>query len=97
MKNNLMILAPETPDLNRLFLHIYSVFHDEIEAYTEAFGHDSRMRLFVILKSIIFDYIPAVYPQYYANYPDSLNKIYDLIDEVIMAGHPKKNPQKASA
>ena len=46
MTNNLMILAPETPDLNRLFLHIYCVFHDDIEAYTEMFGHESRMRLF---------------------------------------------------
>ena len=90
MAANLMILAPDTPDLNRLFLHVYSVFHEEIKA----FGHESRMRLFVTLKSIIFDYIPAVYPEYYANYPYSLNKIYDLIEETINITRDK---QRASA
>jgi hypothetical protein len=86
MATNLVILAPDTPDFNRLFLHVYSVFHEEIATL----DHESRMRLFVTLKSIIFDYIPAIYPEYYANYPDSLNKIYDLVDETI-------SKQRASA
>ena len=79
MTYDLIFLEPDTPDLNRLFLHVYSVFHEEIGAL----DHESRMRLFVTLKSIICDYIPAVYPEYYTSYPDSLNKIYDLVDETI--------------
>ena len=35
------------------------------------------------IKSIITEYIPAVYPQYLADYPDSLTCIYGLIKETI--------------
>jgi hypothetical protein len=48
--------------------------------------------------SIIFDYIPTVYPQYYSKYPDSSNKIFNLIAvTIIMSDRSEKNLQNAPA
>ena len=75
------IQAPKelyTPsDFEQLFLHIISHFDKEINAY------GNKKQLLVSLKSILTEYIPTVYPQYISDYPDSLEKIYSLIEETI--------------
>ena len=65
-------------DFEQLFLHVISHFYEEIE-----YGPDSKTKLLSSIKSIITEYIPAVYPQYLADYPDSLTCIYGLIKETI--------------
>ena len=75
------IHAPEaivTPaDFEQLFLHVISHFYDEINAC------GNRTKLLSSIKSIIYDYIPAVYPQYLEDYPSSLDRIYALIAETV--------------
>ena len=90
MASNIMILAPDSPDPTLLFLHVFSVFHEEIQS----FGQENRMRLLDTLKSVLYDYIPAFYPQYYFNYPNTLDEIYDLVEETINISRKK---QKVSA
>ena len=76
-----MITAPKelyTPaDFEQLFLHIISHFDKEID------GYGNKKQLLSSLKSILTEYIPTVYPQYISDYPDSLEKIYSLIEETI--------------
>ena len=76
------IQAPDelnTPsDLEQLFLHVISRFYKEIDAYGS-----NKTQLLSSIKSILTEYIPAVYPQYYSDFPDSLPDIYALIEETI--------------
>jgi hypothetical protein len=68
----------DTPsDLEQLFLHIISHFYEEIDVYKD------KTQLLISIRSILTEYIPAVYPQYISDYPDSLEKIYSLIGETI--------------
>ena len=68
----------DTPfDFERLFLHVITHFYDEIKAY------GGRARLLIAVRSILTEYIPAMYPQYLADYPSSLPDIYALIEETI--------------
>ena len=90
MTYDLIFLEPDSPDPTLLFLHVFSVFHEEIQS----FGQENRMRLLDTLKSVLYDYIPAFYPQYYFNYPNTLDEIYDLVEETINISRKK---QKASA
>ena len=82
------IPAPEeldsSADLEQLFLHIISHFYEEIDA------HGDKTQLLSSIKSIITEYIPAVYPQYYADYPDSLTCIYALAKETIKINQERR-------
>ena len=82
------IQAPDllnTPsDFEQLFLHIISHFYKEIDAY------GNKKHLLSSIKSILTEYIPTVYPQYFADYPDSLPDIYALIDETIKINHERR-------
>ena len=82
------IPAPEeldsSADLEQLFLHIISHFYEEIDA------HGDKTQLLSSIKSIITEYIPAVYPQYYADYPDSLTCIYALVKETIKINQERR-------
>lgn len=75
------IHAPEAiitlANFEQLFLHVISHFYDEINAY------GNREHLLSSIKSIIYEYIPAVYPQYLEDYPSSLDNIYALIAETV--------------
>ena len=75
------IQAPDelnTPsDLEQLFLHIIFYFYVKSDAYGD------KTQLLSSIKSILTEYIPAVYPQYFSDYPDSLPNIYALIEETI--------------
>ena len=55
MTYDLIFLEPDSPDPTLLFLHVFSVFHEEIQS----FGQENRMRLLDTLKSVLYDYIPA--------------------------------------
>ena len=83
-----MITAPKelyTPsDFEQLFLHIISHFDKEINAY------GNKKQLLVSLKSILTEYIPTVYPQYYSDFPDSLPDIYALIEETIKINQERR-------
>ena len=83
-----MITAPKelyTPsDFEQLFLHIISHFDKEINAY------GNKKQLLVSLKSILTEYIPTVYPQYYSAFPDSLPDIYALIEETIKINQERR-------
>ena len=83
-----MITAPKelyTPsDFEQLFLHIISHFDKEINAY------GNKKQLLVSLKSILTEYIPTVYPQYFSDYPDSLPDIYALVNETIKINHERR-------
>ena len=79
-----MINTPS--DFEQLFLHVISHFYDEISSY------GSRTQLLISVRSILTEYIPAVYPQYLADYPSSLPDIYTLIEETIRI---KREMQKA--
>jgi hypothetical protein len=85
------IQAPDelnTPsDFEQLFLHVISHFNEEIDAYGR-----NKTQLLSSIKSILTEYIPAVYPQYFANYPDSLPDIYALVKETI-----KINQERSAA
>ena len=70
-------------DFEQLFLHVISHFYEEIDLYGKTYGPDSKTKLLSSIKSIITEYIPAVYPQYLADYPSSLPDIYTLISETI--------------
>ena len=72
-------------DLEQLFLHIISHFYEEIDAYGS-----NKTQLLSSIKSILTEYIPAVYPQYYADYPDSLPDIYALIEETIKINQERR-------
>ena len=74
-------------DFEQLFLHVISHFYEEIDLYGKTYGPDSKTKLLSSIKSIITEYIPAVYPQYLADYPDSLNCIYGLVKETINAAN----------
>ena len=74
-------------DFEQLFLHVITHFYEEIDLYGKAYGQDSKTKLLSSIKSIITEYIPAVYPQYLADYPDSLNCIYGLVKETINAAN----------
>ena len=82
------IPAPEeldsSADLEQLFLHIISHFYEEIDA------HGDKTQLLSSIKSIITEYIPAVYPQYYSDFPDSLPDIYALIEETIKINQERR-------
>ena len=82
------IQAPDglnTPsDIEQLFLHIISHFYEEIDAYGD------KTQLLSSIKSILTEYIPAVYPQYYADYPDSLPDIYALVKETIKINQERR-------
>ena len=83
-----MITAPKelyTPsDFEQLFLHIISHFDKEINAY------GNKKQLLSSIKSILTEYIPAVYPQYYSDFPDSLPDIYALIEETIKINQERR-------
>ena len=83
-----MITAPKelyTPsDFEQLFLHIISHFDKEINAY------GNKKQLLVSLKSILTEYIPTVYLQYYSDFPDSLPDIYALIEETIKINQERR-------
>ena len=83
------IQAPDglnTPsDIEQLFLHVISHFYKEIDAYGS-----NKTQLLISIKSILTEYIPAVYPQYYADYPDSLPDIYALVKETIKINHERR-------
>ena len=83
------IQAPDglnTPsDLEQLFLHVISHFYKEIDAYGS-----NKTQLLISIKSIITEYIPAVYPQYYSDFPDSLPDIYALIEETIKINQERR-------
>ena len=74
-------------DFEQLFLHVISYFYEEIDLYGKTYGQDSKTKLLSSIKSIITEYIPAVYPQYLADYPDSLTCIYGLVKETINAAN----------
>ena len=82
------IQAPDelnTPsDLEQLFLHVISRFYKEIDAY------GNKKHLLSSIKSILTEYIPAVYPQYYSDFPDSLPDIYALIEETIKINQERR-------
>ena len=82
------IQAPDglnTPsDIEQLFLHIISHFYEEIDAYGD------KTQLLSSIKSILTEYIPAVYPQYFADYPDSLTCIYALAKETIKINQERR-------
>ena len=84
-----MITAPKelyTPsDFEQLFLHIISHFDKVINAY------GNKKQLLVSLKSILTEYIPAVYPQYFADYPGSLPDIYALVKETIKINQERRS------
>ena len=71
-------------DIEQLFLHVISHFYEEINAY------GNKKHLLSSIKSILTEYIPTVYPQYFADYPDSLPDIYALIDETIKINHERR-------
>ena len=83
------IQAPDelnTPsDLEQLFLHVISRFYKEIDAYGS-----NKTQLLSSIKSILTEYIPAVYPQYFADYPDSLTCIYALVKETIKINQERR-------
>lgn len=83
------IQAPDelnTPsDLEQLFLHVISRFYKEIDAYGS-----NKTQLLSSIKSILTEYIPAVYPQYFADYPDSLTCIYALAKETIKINQERR-------
>ena len=83
------IQAPDelnTPsDLEQLFLHVISRFYKEIDAYGS-----NKTQLLSSIKSILTEYIPAVYPQYYSDFPDSLPDIYALIEETIKINQERR-------
>ena len=64
-------------DIEQLFLHIIFYFYEKIDSYGD------KTQLLSSIKSILTEYIPAVYPQYFSDYPDSLPNIYALIEETI--------------
>ena len=82
------IPAPEeldsSADLEQLFLHIISHFYEEIDAYGD------KTQLLISIKSILTEYIPTVYPQYYSDFPDSLPDIYALIEETIKINQERR-------
>ena len=82
------IQAPDglnTPsDIEQLFLHIISHFYEEIDAYGD------KTQLLISIKSILTEYIPTVYPQYYSDFPDSLPDIYALIEETIKINQERR-------
>ena len=82
------IQAPDelnTPsDLEQLFLHVISRFYKEIDAY------GNKKHLLSSIKSILTEYIPTVYPQYFADYPDSLPDIYALVKETIKINQERR-------
>ena len=67
-------------DFEQLFLHVITHFYEEIDLYGKTYN---KTKLLSSIKSIITEYIPAVYPQYLADYPSSLPDIYTLISETI--------------
>ena len=71
-------------DFEQLFLHIIPHFYEEIDLYGKTYN---KTKLLSSIKSIITEYIPAVYPQYLADYPDSLTCIYGLVKETINAAN----------
>ena len=74
-------------DFELLFLHVISHFYDEIITYGR------RTQLIISVMSILTEYIPFVYPQYFSDYPDSLPDIYTLVEETIKINQEKqKNP-----
>ena len=83
------IQAPDglnTPsDLEQLFLHVISRFYKEIDAYGS-----NKTQLLSSIKSILTEYIPAVYPQYYSDFPDSLPDIYALVNETIKINQERR-------
>ena len=83
------IQAPDglnTPsDIEQLFLHVISHFYEEIDAYGS-----NKTQLLISIKSILTEYIPAVYPQYYSDFPDSLPDIYALVNETIKINHERR-------
>ena len=83
------IQAPDglnTPsDLEQLFLHVISRFYKEIDAYGS-----NKTQLLSSIKSILTEYIPAVYPQYYSDFPGSLPDIYALIEETIKINQERR-------
>ena len=83
------IQAPDelnTPsDLEQLFLHVISRFYKEIDAYGS-----NKTQLLSSIKSILTEYIPTVYPQYFADYPDSLPDIYALVNETIKINQERR-------
>ena len=83
-----MIPAPgvlDSPaDIEQLFLHVISRFYKEIDAY------GNKKHLLSSIKSILTEYIPAVYPQYFADYPDSLTCIYALAKETIKINQERR-------
>ena len=83
------IQAPDglnTPsDIEQLFLHVISHFYEEIDAYGS-----NKTQLLISIKSILTEYIPTVYPQYFSDYPDSLPDIYALVKETIKINHERR-------
>ena len=77
-------------DFEQLFLHVITHFYEEIDLYGKAYGQDSKTKLLSSIKSIITEYIPAVYPQYFSDYPDSLDKIYALVKETIKINQERR-------
>ena len=72
-------------DIEQLFLHVISHFYEEIDAYGS-----NKTQLLSSIKSILTEYIPAVYPQYFSDYPDSLPDIYALVKETIKINQERR-------
>ena len=72
-------------DIEKLFLHIISHLYEEIDAYGS-----NKTQLLISIKSILTEYIPTVYPQYFSDYPDSLPDIYALAKETIKINQERR-------
>ena len=98
---NLRIPLPEKletdADFTQLFHWMISNYHLSINAYEKRFGYADRQRLLIYILNTLKVVIPKEFPEYITNYPESLDNIKGLVEQMILisidytGSHPEED------
>ena len=71
-------------DFSQLFQYMISDFRLAINVYRNNNGYVDRQRLLSTIMVMLKDYMPIIHPEYIEHYPTSLEKIKEMIGQIII-------------
>ena len=79
-----------TGDHAQLMQHLISEYRLALNLYRQQHGFEARQQLLIMMVQLTSEIMPAQYPEYIRNYPESLSNIYALVGSVLIAGADRK-------
>ncbi len=95
---NLEISRPEKlesgADYSQLVQHMVSCFRLELNECYRKQGYEARQNILSLLVLFLHGIMPLRYPEYVADYPDSLDSIYATVSGILRMYPGRLTPKK---